>query len=189
MQALDPTDPVELLLAQMTLEEKAGQLEQTYWLPKRSLGDSAIVEPGTIIGVYSVAETRRLQHQAIQDSRLHIPLLFAADVIHGFRTIFPTPLAEASAWDPDLSRRTARAAAQEATASGIHWTYAPMIDISRDPRWGRVMEGAGEDPYLGAALATARVEGFRGPGPPDPSSMMSTAKHFVGYGAAEAGRD
>jgi len=130
-----------------------------------------------------------LQQIAVEESFLHIPLLFTFDVIHGFRTIFPVPLAEASAWDPDLARRTARAAAVEASASGVHWTYAPMVDIARDPRWGRVVEGAGEDPFLGAVLAVARVRGFHGNGPPDPSTLLTTAKHFVGYGAAEGGRD
>ncbi|WP_302622365.1 glycoside hydrolase family 3 protein, partial [Bacillus velezensis] len=115
--------------------------------------------------------------------------LFDFHLIHGFRTVFPVPLAEAAAWDPDLAQRTARAAAVEATASGIHWTLAPMIDIARDPRWGRVVEGTGEDPFLGAALASAKVRGFHGAGPADPSYMLATAKHFVTYGAAECGRD
>ena len=116
-------------------------------------------------------------------------MLFAFDVIHGFRTVFPVPLAEAAAWDVDLAQRTARAAAVEATASGIHWTFAPMVDIARDPRWGRVVESTGEDPFLGAALASAKVRGFHGAGPADPSFMLATAKHFVTYGAAEGGRD
>ncbi len=107
----------------------------------------------------------------------------------GIEPCFPVPLAEASAWDPELAQRTARAAAMEATAGGVHLTYAPMVDIARDPRWGRVVEGAGEDPFLGSALAVARVRGFHGGGPGDPSSLLTTAKHFVAYGAAEAGRD
>jgi beta-glucosidase len=144
---------------------------------------------GSVLGAYGVEQTRRLQEHVVTRSRLPIPLLFAFDVIHGFRTVFPVPLAEAAAWDPDLAQRTARAAAVEATASGIHWTFAPMIDIARDPRWGRVVEGTGEDPFLGAALASAKVRGFHGAGPADPSYMLATAKHFVTYGAAEGGRD
>ncbi|WP_053146816.1 beta-glucosidase BglX [Pseudomonas sp. Pf153] len=188
---------IERLISQMTLEEKAGQLTQLGMLvtPTGPVVDNkgqkpiGIAEVGSLLGVYGAEVTRRLQREAIQGSRLHIPLLFSHDVIHGFRTVFPTPLAEASAWDTDLSQRTARAAAVEATASGLHWTYAPMVDIARDPRWGRVIEGSGEDPFLGATLAAARVRGFHGKGFPDTSTILSTAKHFVGYGAAEGGRD
>lgn len=188
---------IERLIGQMTLEEKAGQLTQlsVQTTPTGPVVDSydrkkiRISEAGSLIGAYGAENTRTLQHEAVQGSRLHIPQLFSFDVIHGFRTIFPVPLAEASAWDPDLSQRTARAAAVEATASGLHWTFAPMVDIARDPRWGRVVEGAGEDPFLGAALATSRVRGFHGRGPPDTTTILSTAKHFVAYGAAEGGRD
>ncbi|ROO38748.1 glycosyl hydrolase [Pseudomonas sp. AF76] len=188
---------IEHLINQMTLEEKAGQLTQlaVHITPMGATVDVkdgptiGITEAGSLIGAYGAEHTAALQREAIQNARLHIPLLFAFDVIHGFRTVFPVPLAEASAWDPELSRRTARAAAVEATASGLHWTYAPMVDIARDPRWGRVVEGAGEDPFLGAALAASRVGGFRGQGVPDTSAILSTAKHFVGYGAAEGGRD
>ncbi|TFY92718.1 beta-glucosidase BglX [Pseudomonas kairouanensis] len=190
-------DRVEQLLTQMTLEEKVGQLSQlgiqnTLSGPAIDPGELThfpITQVGSVLNVYGAEHTRKMQEQVVQGSRLHIPLLFAYDVIHGFRTIFPVPLAEASAWEPELSRRVARVAAIEATASGIHWTFAPMVDIARDPRWGRVVEGAGEDPFLGSALAAARVRGFHGHGPPDLSSMMSTAKHFVAYGAAEGGRD
>ncbi|MFW9267566.1 glycoside hydrolase family 3 N-terminal domain-containing protein [Pseudomonas sp. NR3] len=188
---------IEQLIRQMTLEEKAGQLTQLGMqsTPTGPVVDTkgrktiGIAQAGSLIGVHGAEQTRKLQHEAVQGSRLGIPLLFSFDVIHGFRTIFPVPLAEAAAWDPDLSQRTARAAAVEATASGLHWTFAPMVDIARDPRWGRVVEGAGEDPYLGAALAASRVRGFRGNGPPDTSSILTTAKHFVAYGAAEGGRD
>ncbi|UZE16893.1 glycoside hydrolase family 3 C-terminal domain-containing protein [Pseudomonas sp. B21-054] len=188
---------IEQLIGRMTLEEKAGQLTQMGMQPtptgpvvdNKSSRPLALTDVGSVLGVYGAEDTRKLQREAVEGSRLHIPLLFSFDVIHGFRTLFPVPLAEASAWDPDLSRRTARAAAAEATAAGVHWTYAPMVDIARDPRWGRVVEGAGEDPFLGAALATSRVRGFRGDGAPDTSKMLSTAKHFVGYGAAEGGRD
>ncbi|SFA99556.1 beta-glucosidase [Pseudomonas sp. NFIX10] len=188
---------IEQLIGRMTLEEKAGQLTQMGMQPtptgpvvdNKSSRPLALTDVGSVLGVYGAEDTRKLQREAVEGSRLHIPLLFSFDVIHGFRTLFPVPLAEASAWDPDLSRRTARAAAAEATAAGVHWTYAPMVDIARDPRWGRVVEGAGEDPFLGAALAASRVRGFRGDGAPDTSKMLSTAKHFVGYGAAEGGRD
>ena len=189
-------DVVEALLAKMTLEEKAGQLTQwgaqhTPTGPRvnpESEDDIKRGLVGSFLGAYGVEATSRLQHLAVEQSRLHVPLLFTFDVIHGFRTVFPVPLAESSAFDPGLSERCARAAAVEATAHGIHWTYAPMVDIARDPRWGRVVEGSGEDPFLGAALAVARVRGFRG-NPSETTSLMSTAKHFVAYGAAEAGRD
>lgn len=190
-------DPVEALLQQMTLEEKVGQLSQlgvqdTPTGPVIDQGELAQLPMntvGSVLGAYGVEQTRRLQEHVVTRSRLPIPLLFAFDVIHGFRTVFPVPLAQAAAWDPDLAQRTARAAAVEATASGIHWTFAPMVDIARDPRWGRVVEGTGEDPFLGAALASAKVRGFHGAGPADPSYMLATAKHFVTYGAAEGGRD
>jgi beta-glucosidase len=184
------------LLAKMTLEEKAGQLtqwgaQQTPTGPQVKSGNEDDIRHGRVgsfIGAYGAETTRRLQKVAVEESRLKIPLLFSFDVVHGFRTTFPVPLAESSAFDPELARRTARAASVEATAAGLHWTYAPMVDIGRDPRWGRVVEGAGEDPFLGAALAAARVEGVRGPAT-DTTRMIATAKHFVAYGAAEAGRD
>jgi beta-glucosidase len=180
----------------MTLEEKAGQLTQwsaqpTPTGPRVRQGgedDIRLGRVGSFLGAYGVELTQRLQHIAVEQSRLHVPLLFAFDVIHGFRTVFPVPLAEAASFDPALAERTARAAAVEAAAHGLHWTFAPMVDIGRDPRWGRVVEGAGEDPYLGAALAVARVRGFRGP-PGDPSRLLATVKHFVAYGGAEGGRD
>jgi beta-glucosidase len=184
------------LLAKMTLEEKAGQLtqwgaQQTPTGPQVKNGDDNDIRKGragSFIGAYGAETTRRLQQLAVEETRMKIPLLFSYDIVHGFRTTFPVPLAESSAFDLDLARRTARAAAVEATAAGLHWTYAPMVDVARDPRWGRVVEGAGEDPFLGSALAAARVEGFRGPDP-DYTRIMTTAKHFVAYGAAEAGRD
>lgn len=197
LSASAQTDPVELLLAQMTLEEKAGQLTQLGTvdtvtgpvIDQGSLTHPPMQTVGSVLGIYGAERTRQLQQSVVEGSRLHIPLLFAFDVIHGFRTLFPVPLAEAAAWDPDLSQRTAHAAAMEASASGLHWTFAPMLDITRDPRWGRVVEGAGEDPFLGSALAVARVRGTHGDGPPNTSFMLSTAKHFVAYGAAEGGRD
>jgi beta-glucosidase len=177
----------------MTLEEKLGQLNQpagpqSQTGPAARAGTLAEIRAGRIgsfLGVYGAAYTRELQRAAVEESRLHIPLLFAHDVIHGFRTIFPVPLAEASSWDPTAVERSARIAAIEATAHGVHWTYAPMVDIARDPRWGRVVEGSGEDPYLGAVMAAARVRGFQGATPP----LLATAKHFAAYGAAEGGRD
>jgi beta-glucosidase len=191
------SDPVSALLARMTLEEKAGQLAQ--WSGGRNpTGPSAAAgseqdirrgRVGSFIGVWGAEATRRLQRIAVEESRLHVPILFSADVIHGFRTIFPVPLAEASSWDVDLAERCARAAAVEASAYGIHWNYAPMVDIARDARWGRIVEGAGEDPFLGSAFAVARVRGFQGAAPADATALLATAKHFVAYGAAEGGRD
>jgi beta-glucosidase len=180
----------------MTLEEKAGQLTQwtaqlTPTGPVMHQGGEDDVRQGrvgSLLGAYGVEGTRRLQKIAVEESRLKLPLLFAFDVIHGFRTVFPVPLAEAASFDPALAQRSARAAAVEAAAHGLHWTYAPMVDIGRDPRWGRVVEGAGEDPFLGAALAVARVRGFRGQ-PGESDSLLATAKHFVAYGGAEGGRD
>ncbi|MBI2402550.1 MAG: glycoside hydrolase family 3 C-terminal domain-containing protein [Gemmatimonadetes bacterium] len=180
----------------MTLEEKVGQLAQYtgQWVqdhPEVTAEHLALVRQGRVgsfLNVYGAAYTREVQRIAVEESRLGIPLLFAHDVIHGFRTIFPVPLAQAASWDPETVRRAARAAAVEGTAHGIHWTFAPMVDIARDPRWGRVVEGAGEDPFLGSAIATALVRGFQGDRP-DSLLMLATAKHFVAYGAAQAGRD
>ena len=190
-------DVVEALLARMTLEEKLGQLAQSVGGkndtgPAAASGSEQDIRAGRIgsfLGVYGAEATRRVQRIAVEGSRLHVPLLFSYDVIHGLRTIFPVPLAEAASWNTDLAQRCARAAAVEATAHGLHWTYAPMVDIARDARWGRVVEGSGEDPYLGAAFAVARVRGFQGGDPKDASRMLATAKHFIAYGAAEAGRD
>jgi len=190
-------DPVEYLLGRMSLEEKLGQLSQ--WGagnantgPAAAAGSEQDVRSGRVgsfLGVWGAETTRRLQQIAVEESRLHIPVLFAFDVIHGLRTVFPVPLGEAASWNPELAQRTARVAAVEASAHGLHWTYAPMVDIARDPRWGRVVEGAGEDPFLGAAFAVARVRGFQGGEPRDASRMLATAKHFAAYGAAESGRD
>jgi beta-glucosidase len=190
-------ESVESLLARMTLEEKAGQLAQ--WGggtdptgPKAAAGSEDDIRRGRVgsfLGVWGAEATLRLQHIAVDETRLHIPLLFSGDVIHGFRTIFPVPLAEATTWDVPLVQRVARAAAVEASAWGLHWTYAPMVDIARDARWGRIVEGAGEDPFLGSAFAVARVRGFQGGAPGDVTNLLATAKHFVAYGAAEGGRD
>ncbi|HEU5184869.1 MAG TPA: beta-glucosidase BglX [Gemmatimonadaceae bacterium] len=187
---------VDSLLARMTVEEKLGQLTQLpgQWGntgPTVSQGGENEIRSGHVgsfLGVHGAAATRRFQEIAMQ-SRLKIPLLFAHDVIHGFRTIFPVSLAEAASWDPDAVERSARIAAIEATSAGLHWTFAPMVDIARDARWGRIVEGAGEDPYLGSIMAAARVRGFQGTDLSAPNTMMATAKHFVAYGAAEGGRD
>ncbi len=188
---------VDSLLKRMTLEEKAGQLHQI----SNPFAATGPITPegniqqqiregkiGSMLNIVGAARTRELQAFAMQ-SRLKIPLLFGQDVIHGFRTIFPIPLAEAASWDLKAIEGTARIAAVEASASGIHWTFAPMVDIGRDPRWGRVMEGAGEDPYLGSLIAAARVRGFQGKGLGTPASLMACAKHFAAYGAAVGGRD
>ena len=188
---------VDSVLAGMTLEEKAGQINQVSGLgsPTGPGGVPAGIDQikrgdvGSFLNVIGRDTVVRLQRIAVEQSRAHIPLLFALDVIHGFRTIFPVPLAEASSWDPSAAERSARIAAQEASAEGIAWTFAPMVDIARDPRWGRIVEGAGEDTYLGAVMAAARVRGFQGKSLRDPSSILATAKHFAAYGAAEGGRD
>jgi len=188
---------VDSVLRLMTLEEKVGQLHQ---LSSDFVATGPITKDGdkqdrvrqgkvgSYLNVTGAARTRSLQEIAMQ-SRLRIPLLFAQDVIHGYRTIFPIPLAEAASWDIAAMEQTARVAAIEAAASGIHWTFAPMVDIARDPRWGRVMEGAGEDSYLGSRIAAARVKGFQGKGVGSVDAVMACAKHFAAYGAAEGGRD
>lgn len=188
---------VNALLKQMTIEEKIGQLTQYSgdWKatgPVAFKGDhkEAIKRGkiGSMLNVLGTKYTRQYQEIAMQ-SRLKIPLLFAQDVVHGYKTTFPIPLAEAASWDLDAIKLSARIAATEASASGIHWTFAPMVDIGRDPRWGRVMEGAGEDPYLGSLIAYARVKGFQGDGLGNIDSVMACAKHFAAYGAAVGGRD
>jgi len=187
---------VNRLLGQMTLEEKIGQ---TVHFADSSTGpgsphadyreQAAQGRVGSFENITGAAETNSLQKLAIDNSRLHIPLVFALDVIHGYRTIFPVPLAMASTWDPTLVERASRIAAKEATKEGIRWTYSPMVDIARDARWGRIVEGAGEDRYLGSSMAIAYVHGYQGARLDDPESMVACMKHFVGYGAAEAGRD
>jgi len=189
------------LLAQMTQEEKIGQLAQ-YSNPYEQTGTGEDVKRtesfddmirqglvGSFLNVTGVEATMRLQKIAVEESRLKIPLIFGYDVIHGYKTMFPVPLAEAASFDRTALEKSARIAAIEAAADGIHWTFAPMVDISRDPRWGRIMEGAGEDVFLGAEAAKARVKGFQGTNLADANSIAACAKHFVGYGAAIAGRD
>jgi beta-glucosidase len=177
------------LLSRMTLEEKAGQMNQLdHWVP--DLGKRVRQgELGSILSLRDVSEINRLQRIAIQESRLGIPVLFGNDVIHGYRTIFPIPLAESCTWDIDLVEQAARVAANESAASGTDWIFAPMVDICRDPRWGRIAEGAGEDPFLGRALARARVRGFQDANLAGGRKIASCPKHYVAYGAAEAGKD
>lgn len=180
---------LEKLLSQMTLEEKLGQLLQ-YTASQPEIGELARKGAvGCVFNLGGVAETNALQRKAFEESRLKIPLLFGHDVIHGYRTIFPIPPGIASTWDPPSAELAARIAAREARAAGVHWTFAPMVDIARDPRWGRIAEGAGEDPFLGAAMAAAQVRGFQGSALSSRESVLACAKHFAAYGAAEAGRD
>jgi len=180
---------IDDLLSRMTLDEKVGQLVQ--YSGYSEARDTAIREGriGSLLNVTGAENTNRVQRIAIEESRLGIPLLFGLDVIHGYRTIFPIPLATASTWDPELVTSIEAIAAREARASGVHWTFAPMIDIARDPRWGRIVEGAGEDPYLGSVMAAARVKGFQGDDVAAPDQVLACLKHYVGYGAPFGGRD
>ena len=190
----DVEKEVEALLAKMTLAEKLGQLQQLdgegngNFRPEHlELLRKGLL--GSTLNVRGAQRTNQLQRVAVEESRLKIPNLFGFDVIHGYRTIFPIPLAEASSWDPALAERSSSIAAKEAYATGLRWTFAPMLDIARDPRWGRITEGAGEDPFLGAAFARARVLGFQGNDYGAPGKVLACAKHWVAYGAAEGGRD
>ena len=185
---------IDALIARMTLEEKLGQLQQldgdgngNYRPEHVEMVRRGLL--GSTLNVRGARRTNELQRIAVEQSRLKIPLIFGFDVIHGYRTIFPVPLAEAASWDPATVERSAAVAAAEAAAAGVRWTFAPMVDIARDPRWGRIVEGAGEDPFLGAAMARARVLGFQGRDYSAPDKIVACAKHWVGYGAAEAGRD
>ncbi len=182
MTTTETVEPrVDALLAQMTLAEKVGQLIQYFYIPFPGQGAFVDAEvrggrAGSLLFVADPRETNRLQHLAVEESRLGIPLLFGFDVIHGLRTIFPVPLAMAASWDPALVEQVQTAAAREARAAGIHWAFAPMVDIARDPRWGRIVEGAGEDPYLGAQMAAAQVRGFQGTGIGSPRSTSSPGR-------------
>ena len=182
---------VESLLGKMTLQEKIGQMnqlspygseEEMYALVKEG-------KVGSFLNIVDAEVANKIQKTAVEQSRLGIPVLMARDVIHGYKTIFPICLGQAASFNPDLVRESARVAAIEASADGIRWTFAPMIDVSRDPRWGRIAESCGEDPYLTAVLGKAMIEGFQGDSLNDPTSIAACAKHFVGYGAAESGRD
>jgi len=196
LMAISPkNDPVEKkidkLISRMTLEEKIGQMNQI-----SSFGSVETMEEfvkngsiGSIINEIDPVNINALQRIAVNESRLGIPLLIGRDVIHGFKTIFPIPLGQAATFDPELVKNAAHIAAVEASSVGIKWTFAPMVDIARDPRWGRIAEGCGEDPYLTSVMAIAMVKGFQGNGSKDPTSIAACPKHFVGYGAAEGGRD
>ena len=187
---------INSLIKQMTLEEKIGQLNQ--YSAGQQTGPGAgrsnyeeMIANGQIGSLFNVTgpKTNEYQRIAVEKSRLKIPILFGLDVIHGYRTTFPTPLAMSATWDPRLIEKAARVAATETTADGVRWTFSPMVDIARDARWGRIVEGAGEDPYLGSVIAEAYVRGYQGKSLSDPTSIAACAKHFVGYGAAEGGRD
>jgi beta-glucosidase len=182
------------LLRRMTLEEKFGQLQQldgeasgAYRPEHIELARKGLL--GSTLNVRGAVRVNELQRVAVEESRLKIPLIFAFDVIHGYRTIFPIPLGESASWDPAAAERSAAIAAAEARAAGVAWTFAPMVDVARDARWGRIAEGSGEDPFLGAALARARVLGFQGHDYSAPDRVVACAKHWVAYGAAESGRD
>ena len=179
------------LLKQMTSDEKIGQLTQTFAFVANTALEKRIRdgELGSVLFLTDPAQINKLQRAAVDGSRLHIPLIFGLDVIHGFRTIFPVPIAMAASWDPSTVEKAQAVAAEEARAVGIHWTFAPMVDIARDSRWGRIVEGAGEDPYLGSAMAAAQVKGFQGDYLGAPNHVIACVKHFAGYGAAEGGRD
>jgi beta-glucosidase len=183
---------VNALVERMTLQEKLGQVSQTAF--PATLDDKTREEIrkgrwGSFFNGGTTAEKAEAQRIALKESRLGIPLIFGQDVIHGYETVFPIPLGQAATWDPGLVRDAARIAAREASAAGIHWTFAPMMDIARDPRWGRIAESLGEDPYLAGVLAAAMVRGFQGDALDRPGSIAACAKHYVGYGAAEGGRD
>ncbi len=189
------------LMKKMTLEEKIGQMNQYngFWdvtgpapseaKSKKKYDHFKKGLVGSVLNVKGVKNVRKLQEMVVKESRLGIPLIFGLDVIHGQKTISPIPLGEAASWDLEAIKKSARVAAIEASALGINWTFAPMIDISRDPRWGRVMEGAGEDPYLVSKIGVARIQGFQGTDLSAPNTIAATAKHFAGYGFAEGGRD
>lgn len=189
---------IDLLIQRMTLEEKIGQLVQRMGGRSKALNSRLGPEElekvrrgevGSYLHVAGAAPLRELQRVAVEESRLGIPLLFAMDVVHGYRTIFPVPLAMSASWDPQVMEDHARIAARESAAAGLHWTFAPMVDVARDPRWGRIVEGAGEDAYLGSRMAEAQVRGFQGSGLAAADTIMAGTKHIGAYGAAEGGRD
>lgn len=189
---------VDSLLSLMTVDEKIGQMVQysaerdTLRVGRLTVAQQELIREGavgSILNLVGASVVHEAQRIAVEESRLGIPIIFGLDVIHGFRTIFPIPLASASTFDPDLVEKAERAAAREATAAGIHWTFAPMVDIARDPRWGRIAEGAGEDTYLGSAMAAARVRGFQDRDLSRPDALLACPKHFAAYGGAEGGRD
>ncbi|HEX4424762.1 MAG TPA: beta-glucosidase BglX [Terriglobales bacterium] len=180
---------IDALLKQMTLEEKVGQLAQYTSNTPQTLELVRQGKVGSLFNVLGAADVNAAQKLAVEKTRLKIPLIFGLDVIHGYRTVFPVPIAGACSFDPELIEQSERVAAKEASAAGIKWTFAPMVDISRDPRWGRMVEGAGEDPYLSSVVGAARVRGFQGKSIADPDSVAACTKHYVAYGAVEGGRD
>jgi len=200
---LDPMTESRIgeLVSKMTIEEKVGQLNQYSSIldltgPVPEEGREKIMyddlvngRVGSMLNVLGVEATLAVQKLVVENSRLGIPLIFGYDVIHGYQTIFPVPLAEAASWDLEAMELSARIAATEAAAAGQHWTFGPMVDIARDSRWGRIMEGAGEDPYLGSLIAAARVRGFQGNDLSAHDTLAACAKHFAGYGFSQAGRD
>lgn len=182
---------IDKLIAEMTLDEKIGQMNQLTGMGlsadmKQQIKDGKV---GSVLNEVDVNIINELQRIAVEESRLHIPLIFGRDVIHGYKTIFPIPLGQAASWNPQVAEDGARIAAQEASSVGIRWTFAPMVDVSRDPRWGRIAESCGEDPYMNSVFGAAMVRGFQGKNLSDPNSMAACAKHFAGYGASEAGKD
>lgn len=197
----DKNNKVESLLAEMTLDEKIGQLNQ-YSIgveltgPGEKSGNNKVRydqlmsgQVGSVLNLLGAKNAREVQQQVVENTRLGIPLIFSYDVIHGYKTIFPIPLGETASWDLATMEATARAAAAESAAAGLQWTFAPMMDVARDPRWGRVMEGAGEDTYLGSEIAKARIKGFQGNDLADPTTIAACAKHFAGYAFSESGKD
>ena len=193
-QSKDVESRINALLAKMTFEEKLGQLQQldgegngNYRPEHLDLARKGLL--GSTLNVRGAQRSNQLQRVAVEESRLKIPLIFGFDVIHGYRTIFPIPLGESASWDPVTVEKGASVAAAEARSAGVHWTFAPMVDIARDARWGRIAEGAGEDPFLGMAMAAARVRGFQGTDYSAQDKVVACAKHWVAYGAAEGGRD
>jgi len=180
---------VNALVQQMTLEEKAGQLTQFAGTSPQTMDLIKQGKVGSLLGVLGAEQANEVQRVAVEQSRLKIPLILGYDVIHGYRTVFPVPLASAGSFDLQLIEQAERVAAKESTASGLKWVFAPMVDIARDPRWGRIVEGAGEDPYLGSMIAAAKVRGFQGRSMADPESVVACVKHYVAYGATEGGRD
>jgi beta-glucosidase len=180
---------VNALVARMTPDEKVGQLVQAGAFPGMKPEEAVKSGAGSVLWLNDPKQFNALQRVAVDETRLKIPVLFGLDVVHGYRTIFPVPLAMAATWDPALYEQSQAVAAREARAAGLHWTFAPMLDIARDARWGRIVEGAGEDPYLGSAMAAAQVRGFQGPALGTPERLLACAKHFAGYGAADGGRD
>src|SRR3974390_1144788 len=191
--AADIESRIDSLIRRMTLEEKLGQMSQSTSLgspvSENSRREIRSGRWGSFLNAGSAADRAEAQRIALKESRLGIPLIFGRDVIHGYRTVLPIPLGQAASWDPELVQAGARVAGREAAAQGIHWTFAPMLDITRDPRWGRIAETLGEDPLVTPRLGAAMGRGFQGEQLDAPDSIAACAKHYVGYGAAEGGRD